>query len=88
MHERIVKIKAVDWTHFPKETDMRDSDYTPMIGWVHGQVVKETREYISVAHETFDDGTARDVTTVPKKVIVEITEFARAKIPKRKKKVK
>ena len=80
--ERLVKVKAIDWGFWDDPSGYRvDEDaFEPYIGWLYGQVVVETEDYISIAGEVFEDGRVRKVTSVPKSAIIEIVEFKRTSV--------
>jgi len=76
--ERLVKIKAVDWGYWDDTGgyEVYEGRFKPYTGWLYGQVIEETDEYIAVVQEVFGDR-VRKVTSVPKSAIREITEFRR-----------
>ncbi len=44
----------------------------------YGRVIEDTKKHLAVAHEEFEDGTCRQVTVVPKEMIVEIQKLSRS----------
>ena len=80
--ERLVKVKAIDWGFWddPSGYRMEEDSFKPYIGWLYGQVVIETEDYISVAGEVFEDGRVRKVTSIPKSAVIEIVEFKRTSV--------
>jgi len=81
-HERLVKIKAIDWGFWDSSDGYvlnDEDDFKPYIGWLYGQVVIETDEFISITQEIFSDKRARKITSIPKSAILEIIEFERKK---------
>lgn len=79
--ERLVKIKAIDWGYWDDANgyEVKEGSFKPYIGWLFGKVIEETDDYIAVAHETFEDGRVRKITSVPKSAVEEIIEFERIK---------
>jgi len=77
--ERLVKVKAVDWGFYDDSGGYQVDEEVlrPFIGWLYGQVVIETDDFISITAEVFEDGRVRKVTSVPKSAIREIIEFSR-----------
>ncbi len=42
-----------------------------------GTPIEDTKKHLAVAHEEFEDGTCRQVTVVPKELIVEVQKLCR-----------
>lgn len=63
-------IKAVDWGMYGEQVS-RDTDFQLIVGWVHGEVIKETSDLIAIAHQVFDGGDVRHVVVIPKVCILE-----------------
>ena len=80
--ERLVKVKAVDWGFWddPSGYSVQEDSFKPYIGWLYGQVIIETEDYISIIGEAFEDGRVRKVTSIPKSAIIEIVEFTRRSV--------
>jgi len=78
-NERLVKVKAVDWGYWddPGGYEIKEGAFKTYIGWLHGQVIEETDEYIAIGHETFEGNKVRKTTSIPKSAILEIIEFKR-----------
>ena len=87
--ERLVKIKAIDWGFWDSSDgyELTEGSFKPYIGWLYGQVIIETDEYIVLAAEAFEDKRVRKVTSVPKSAVIEIIEFERKEHPKESKSV-
>ena len=65
----IVSIQAVDWGMYAEQVS-RDTDFQIIIGWVHGEVIKETADLIVIAHQVFEAGDVRHVVVIPKVCIL------------------
>jgi len=77
--ERLVKIKAIDWGYWDDSSgyEIKEDSFEPYTGWIYGQVIIDTDNYIAIASEVFGDGRARKITSLPKTAIIEIIEFKR-----------
>jgi hypothetical protein len=73
MQPTIVSVRAVDWGIYGEQMPA-DSDFQIVTGWIHGQIIKETDEFIAIAFQVFDDGGVRHVATIPKVCILERIE--------------
>lgn len=62
---KIVVAYASDWGVLSEQIE-RDEDIPVVRGWVVGELVKETKDALVIAHHSFDDGHIRHVTTMPK----------------------
>jgi len=74
--ERIVKIKATDWVIWEENIDLED-EFKPYTGWLIGQVVMETDEYITIASELSKNNKVKKAISIPKGAVIEIIEFRR-----------
>jgi len=84
-NEKLVKVKAVDWGYRDDSDgyEIKEGGFTPYIGWLHGQIVEETDDYLAIAHETFENNRVRKVTSIPKSAILERVDFEQIpEIPK------
>lgn len=73
----IVSIQAVDWGMYSEQVDT-DSEFEPINGWVHGAIVRESAEFVAIAHQTFHDGVqVRHVVAIPKACILQRIEHGR-----------
>lgn len=71
-----MSIKAIDWCYYSDIYYTVDNDFPLIDGEIVGMVVKETDEYIAIAHQLFEDGKkTRHVTSIPKVTIKEIIEL-------------
>lgn len=66
---QVVSIRAVDWGIYGEQMPA-DSDFQIVTGWIHGQIIKETDEFLAIAFQVFDDGGVRHVATIPKVCIL------------------
>lgn len=66
----IVSIYAMDWGTYYDQVS-KDIDFKLVKGWVHGQIIKETEDFLAVAQQVFDEGDVRVVVTIPKACILE-----------------
>lgn len=73
MQPTIVSVRAVDWGIYGEQMPA-DHNFAIVTGWIHGQIVKETDEFVAIAFQVFDDGGVRHVATIPKVCILERVE--------------
>jgi hypothetical protein len=44
-------------------------------GWIYGELVRETADMVVIAHQVFDSGEGRHISTIPKSNIIRRREF-------------
>jgi len=69
---------AVRWTdaHIVEDWSPGDPLECP-IAVTYGRVIEDTKKHLAVAHEEFEDGRCRQVTVVPREMIVEVQKLRR-----------
>lgn len=75
MTRKLIAVYASDWGYYGEQV----ADYfpfAPVYGWVYGQLLRETEEILVIAHQVFDAGDARHVSTITKSSIIERREFS------------
>lgn len=71
-------IKLVLWTDAAGSTD--EHDITPVKTLVVGFLTDATEQYIKLAMEVFEDGSAREFLVIPSKMILSVYDVARAEM--------
>ena len=71
-------IKLVLWTDAAGSTD--EDTITPVKTLVVGFLMEATTEYIKLAMEVFEDGSAREYLVIPSKMILNVFDVARAEM--------
>lgn len=72
--KRIMQSTIVSFRAWGYKQPFASGDFQTVIGWIHGQIVKETDESIVIAFQVFDDG-VRHVVTIPTECILERIEY-------------
>ena len=70
----VVSVYAVDWGMYAEQLH-HSHEFEYVIGWVHGAIVKETDDFIAIAHQNFDSGDVRHVSTIPKVCILRRIDY-------------
>lgn len=68
-------VRAVDWSHYDIQTDST-FNFEPMEGMIVGFLLKETPDYIVLAHQQFSkENQVRFTSVITKPSIVEVVKY-------------
>lgn len=70
----MIAVYASDWGYYGEQVPLY-FPFSAVYGWIYGILVSETDDVLVIAHQVFDSGEARHISTITKSSIIERREF-------------